>query len=64
MDQTPFKRLPEVLIFTRVKQSTLYGWIKAGRFPRPVKPTSGVALWRNEDLDAWAKAQTVADVQQ
>ena len=47
-------RRKELLQRLHISNTTLYAWIAAGRFPRPIKPgPSGVALWLADDVDKW-----------
>lgn len=61
-------KVPEVVNFGFVRSSglgaivpvsraTVWRWIKAGKFPKPVKLTDRVTAWRVEDLRAWCEAQ-------
>ena len=34
-------------------RTTLHRWIKAGRFPKPVKLTELTVAWRRRDIEAW-----------
>ena len=45
-----------------VTKSTLYRWIKAGKFPKPIHLSQGadrkqgeVSLWRVSDVEKWLK---------
>ena len=40
-----------------VSRSTLYRWMQAGQFPRPVKLGPHVTAWRETDVDAWMDAR-------
>lgn len=52
---TGFSRLPAVRGFAgNAACSTIYLWIKQNRFPRGVKLSPRVTVWRNEDLHRWA----------
>lgn len=39
-----------------VSHTTLYGWIRAGKFPAPVKLSTNVTAWRAADVAAWLAA--------
>ncbi|MBV2179907.1 MAG: AlpA family transcriptional regulator [Castellaniella sp.] len=53
--QSGFSRLPAVRGFAgNAAGSTIYLWISQGRFPRGVKLSPRVTVWRNEDLHQWA----------
>jgi prophage regulatory protein len=41
----PLLREPAVLAVLSVSRTTLWRWIKEGRFPRPVKLSTRVAAW-------------------
>ena len=46
----------DVLDELGVVYSTLWRWVKAGRFPAPIKLGSRLA-WTRADLDQWIEAQ-------
>lgn len=46
-------RLPEVLKRIPVARSTLWGWVRDGRFPKPIKLGPMTTAWRASDVAAW-----------
>lgn len=55
LPQSGFSRLPAVRRFAcNAAGSTIYLWISQGKFPRGVKLSPRVTVWRNEDLHRWA----------
>ena len=40
-----------------VGASTLWRWVNAGTFPKPVKLSERVTAWRCEDVRAWLEQQ-------
>lgn len=43
-------------------KSTLWAWVKAGKFPRPYKLGPRITVWTHSDvLSFWAEAQTGVD---
>ncbi|UUZ55061.1 AlpA family phage regulatory protein [Massilia sp. H-1] len=42
-----------------VSRATLWRWVAAGTFPKPVKLSPGVTAWDNDDLDAYDAARGV-----
>ena len=40
-----------------VGQTTIYEWVKQGRFPAPIKLSPTVSVWRVEDIRAWIEQQ-------
>jgi prophage regulatory protein len=43
----------EVLILIGISNATLWRWIKAGRFPAPMKIGKKKVAWRSSVLAAW-----------
>lgn len=51
-------RLKDVLQrWAGVERSTLYRWMRQGRFPKPVRLGKRAVAWRDEDLRAWAASR-------
>lgn len=40
-----------------VSRTTIWRWVKAGTFPKPVKLAGGTTRWRTEDIEAWENQQ-------
>lgn len=40
--------------------TTLWRWVNSGRFPKPIKLSPRVTVWRAEDVRTWMEAQKVA----
>lgn len=56
--ETGFVRQPTILReVLPVSASTLWRYVKAGKFPKPVKLSERVTAWRSEDVRAWINAQ-------
>lgn len=56
-DQLPSTRymrqsqiLPDIV---PIGKSTLWRWVRAGRFPEPVKIGANITAWRVEDVREW-----------
>jgi prophage regulatory protein len=43
-----------------VTSNTIYRWMKAGDFPKPVKISSRSNGWRAEDIRHWIETRKVA----
>lgn len=57
--QTPlnisqFYRLPQLKALLNVSGSSIWAWVKAGKFPKPVKLSSNCTAWSAPVVDAWA----------
>ena len=46
-------RRREVEARTGLARSTIYDWIRAGRFPRPVSLGSRTVRWQEHDIEQW-----------
>ena len=46
-----YLRLPQVLERIPVSKSTWWAGVKDGRFPKPVKLSPRVTVWREEDIE-------------
>lgn len=55
---TTFYRLPRVReICGGVAPSTIWAWVKAGTFPKPIKLSANTTAWEAQAVDAWAQAR-------
>lgn len=52
-----FLRLPQVLARVPISRSTLWRRVQAGSFPRPLKLSARVTVWRSQDIDGWMREQ-------
>jgi len=57
-----FLRLPQVLARVPVGKSTIYGWIRTHKFPKPVRLGQMTSVWRASEVSAWI-AKAAAEVQ-
>jgi prophage regulatory protein len=55
-----FLRLPQVLDRVPVSRSTLWGWVRQGRFPRPIILGPNATAWRATDVDRWIADRAAA----
>lgn len=52
-----FMRAKEVIAAIGVSKSTLYAWISAGKFPKPVQlPGGSATAWVSTEVVAWMGA--------
>jgi len=52
MSETMLRR-PQVQARTGLPRSTLYHWMKHGKFPQPVKLGERLVAWRESDINKW-----------
>ena len=50
-------RLSQILPFLPIGKSTVWNWVKQGKFPQPIKLSPTITVWRNHDIHAWLQAQ-------
>lgn len=45
-----------------VSHGALWDWVAKGKFPPPVRLSTGVSAWKRYDLKSWADGTWVSDV--
>ena len=58
---TRILRRPHVLDRIGASRATLYRWMEAGRFPRPVRLGPQAVGWREDEVDEWIESRERAD---
>lgn len=54
LPQSAFLRERDVLrAYLPVSKSTLWVMVSRGDFPRPIKLSAGITVWRLTDIEAW-----------
>ena len=48
-----FLRVSQLTKGLSVSRATIYNWLKKGTFPKPIKISDGVVVFRKSDIDAW-----------
>jgi predicted DNA-binding transcriptional regulator AlpA len=46
-------RAPEVAQLLGTSVGSIWGWTKAGTFPKPIKLGPNTTVWRLSDIEAW-----------
>ena len=50
----PILRLPEILAATGARsRQTIYNWIKAGKFPKPLHTGGNSIGWLKSEVESW-----------
>ena len=57
--ERPFLTDKETAARYRVSPSTVWRWVQAGSFPRPLKLGAGCTRWRLEDLEEFEASREV-----
>jgi prophage regulatory protein len=55
-----FRRLPYVKQRFSVSGSTIWSWIKQGKFPSGIKISDNVTVWEDQTLENWAADRIAA----
>ena len=48
-----FLRIKDVMDKTGIAKSTIWLWVKEGKFPKPIKLSPRITVWENEKIDEW-----------
>jgi len=54
---TQFYRLPQVKACLNVSGSTIWAWVKAGKFPKPIKLSENTTAWNAADIETWVQSR-------
>jgi prophage regulatory protein len=57
---TQFYRLPALKQRLGVSGSTIWLWIKQGKFPRGIRLSENCTAWNAADVEAWAQSRIAA----
>ena len=55
-----FYRLPYLKQRFSVSGSSIWAWVKAGKFPKPIKISENCTAWNAADIEAWAQSRIIA----
>jgi len=57
---TQFYRLPQLKAHLNVSGSSIWAWVKAGTFPKPIKLAENTTAWDAADIEAWVQSRITA----
>ena len=52
-----FLRLPQVMEAVGLKKSSIWNGVKEGKFPKQIKLSPKVSVWKKSDIDNWIQEQ-------
>lgn len=55
-----FYRLPQLKAKLKVSGSSIWAWVKAGKFPKPIKLSENCTAWNAADVERWAAERIAA----
>lgn len=56
--QPPLLNTARLCAVVGVNASTIWRWVRDRQFPKPMKPSPNVCLWRTVEVDAWLNSST------
>ena len=54
---TQFYRLPQLKARLNVSGSSIWAWVRAGKFPKPIKLSENTTAWNAVDVEAWSQSR-------
>lgn len=45
-----------------VSEKTIWTWVRLGKFPKPIKLSANVTVWRLSDIHDWIEQQEAGEV--
>jgi len=60
---TQFYRLSHLKAKLSVSGSTIWAWVRAGKFPKPIKLSENTTAWNAEDVEMWVQSRISASQQ-
>jgi len=57
---TQFYRLSQLKARLNVSGSSIWAWVKAGKFPKPIKLSQNCTAWNAADVEAWVQSRIAA----
>ena len=48
-----FYRVNELTKILSVSRASIYNWLNKGTFPKPIKISDSVTVWRASDIQKW-----------
>ncbi len=60
---TQFYRLPTLKAKLGISGSHIWGMVKAGSFPKPIKLSANCTAWNAADIERWAAERIAASLE-
>ena len=54
-----YLRINEVVEMLSVGKSTVWAWVKESKFPRPIKLSEYVTVWKLSDIEEWVQKKEI-----
>ena len=53
-------RINDVVKKTSIGKSTIWAWVKDEKFPKPIKLSERISVWKESNIDAWIERKISA----
>jgi len=60
VDTPKILRLPAVIAVVGVSRVSIWRWVRAGTFPRPIRLGARAVGWRDSDVQRWLETRPSA----
>ena len=57
MEELQFYRVNELRKILSVSRASIYNWLNKGTFPKPIKISDSVTVWRKSDIEDWISSR-------
>ncbi|MFL3024218.1 MAG: helix-turn-helix transcriptional regulator [Methylophilaceae bacterium] len=57
-----FYRVNELTKILSVSRASIYNWLNKGTFPKPIKISDSVTVWRASDIQKWVNDKEGEDI--
>ena len=54
-----YLRINEVVEMLSVGKSTVWEWVKESKFPKPIKLSEYVTVWKLSDIEEWVQHKEI-----
>ena len=54
-----YLRINEVVEMLSVGKSTVWAWVKECKFPKPIKLSEYVTVWKLSDIEEWVQQKEI-----
>ena len=54
-----YLRINEVVVMLSVGKSTVWAWMKESKFPKPIKLSEFVTVWKLSDIEEWVQQKEI-----
>ena len=62
MEELQFYRVNELTKILSLSRASIYNWLNKGTFPKPIKISDSVTVWRASDIQKWVNDKEGEDI--